>query len=61
VKGGAGFYFGDRSVPFGDTGTEHPRAAIQVHRVKRRDDTDGVELLTLGIIVQGLATVRKVG
>jgi hypothetical protein len=61
VKGGPNFYFGDRNVPFGESEVEHPRAAIQVHRVKRRDDADEVELLTLGVIVQGIATVRKVG
>ena len=61
IKGGPDFYFGDRNVPFGDSEPEHPRAAIQVHRVRRRDDAEEIELLTLGVVVQGLATVRKLG
>jgi hypothetical protein len=61
VKGANDFYFGDRNVPFGDTEISKPRAAIQVHRVKRRDLKGEEEIYTLGVIVQGLTSVRKVG
>ncbi|MSQ28899.1 MAG: hypothetical protein EXR68_00185 [Dehalococcoidia bacterium] len=54
---GRPFYPGDRAVP---AINENPdRLAVQVHRVKRRNFSDGFEILTLAVYLGDRAIVRS--